>query len=327
MPVPKWPWRIWSLALFAAVAVIAATGLSYETFGESRDAARFPPPGRLVDVGGRRLHLLCKGSAPGPTVIMVAGGGTPAVVSYDLQDRIAKFARVCSYDRAGLGWSDPARHALTFAEQVNDLETLLQNAKLAGPYVFVPESFGSLIVIDFAQRYPGQVAGVVFLDGVDPQLWFKAMVDQSGSLAEFKNLAVKVAWRTGIVRLAFPALAPAWVWRLPAPIRDQMVAIYARPSAGYAEALDAYTISPQRPYLAPGALGTRPVIALRHGKTSDALSGEFEAGWQASQTRLAQLPHNGIVITAAGADHEIAQEQPELAAQWVQKALSETRRQ
>ncbi|SRR5665213_342235 len=318
-------WRVWALSLLAALAALVAAGRCYESIAEARDAKLYPPPGKLVDVGGYRLHLLCKGASSGPAVVMVAGGGTPAVVSYVLQDRIARFARVCSYDRAGLGWSDRAPRTLTFGDQIADLENLLHNAHVPGPYIFALDSFGGLVVIGFAQKHPDQVAGIVFLDGVDPELWFKGMVEQSGASAELRGVLIQTAWRLGIIRVAFAALEPNWVAALPSPVKGQMIAGYSRPSAGYAEALEAYKISSHsdRPYLAPGALGDRPVIALRHGKISGALSDEFEAGWQASQNRLARLSKNGVVIVAKGADHEVAQENLELAARCVQKELAE----
>jgi pimeloyl-ACP methyl ester carboxylesterase len=306
------------VVLALLVAAIVA-GVSYEALAEKNDSARYPPPGKLVDAGGYRLHLLCKGTSSGPAVVMVAGGGTPAVVSYPMQDRIAEFARVCSYDRAGLGWSDAAPKPLTFDDQADQLETMLRQAHIPPPYVFAPESFGSLIVIAYAKKHPEQVAGIAFLDGVDPQLWFQGMVHESGIFSGMKGAFVQLAWRMGIVRILFPALVPKWFGALASPIKAQMTALYSRPNPGYAEALRAYEATPvsERPYLASGALGGSPVIALGHGKRSSGLSAEFEAGWAASQDRLAQLSQAGIVVVANGADHQIVQEAPELAARTV----------
>jgi pimeloyl-ACP methyl ester carboxylesterase len=315
-------WMGMVLALFTAAIVV---GLSYEALAERKDSARCPPPGKLVDVGGYRLHLLCKGTSGGPVVVMVAGGGTPAVVSYPMQDRIAESARVCSYDRAGLGWSDAAPKPLSFDDQVADLESMLRQADIPPPYVFAPESFGSLVVLAFANKHPEQVAGIAFLDGVEPQLWFRGMVNESGALARLKGTLVQAAWRVGIVRVIFPALVPEWFDALASPTKEQMTALYSRPNPGYAEALRAYETTPvsERPYLAPGALGNRPVIALRHGKRSHGLSAEFEAGWPSSQDRLAQLSQAGVVVVAAEADHQITQEDPELAARTVLKVVEQ----
>ncbi|HEY1630223.1 MAG TPA: alpha/beta hydrolase [Rhizomicrobium sp.] len=320
-------WRIRLLLAVAGIALLAAAGLVYESGSEARDAVRFPPPGTLVDIGGRHLHLLCKGSGE-PAVVMVAGGGTPAVVSYVLQNRIARFARVCSYDRAGLGWSDAASRVLSFDDQVDDLDRVLRAGHVPGPYVFVPESFGSLIVLDFAARHPDRTAGIVFVDGVDPQLWFPAMVEQSGVSADAKNALTGAAWHLGLVRLGFAKLAPDWVWRLPPEIRGEMIALYSRPSPGYAEALEAYRITPvsRRPFLPPGALGDRPIAVLYHGKVSDALSDQFERGWLASQQRLTHLSRRGQAMMVPNADHELAQEEPDRAANAVRIVLNELHR-
>jgi pimeloyl-ACP methyl ester carboxylesterase len=315
-------WRTWLLLCLAGVAALVVAGIVYENISESRDAARFPAPGVRFDIGGRRLHLLCKGTG-NPTVIMVAGGGTPAVVSYVLQDRIAQFAHVCSYDRAGLGWSDPAQRAMSFDDQVDDLDRLLRAGHVPGPYVFVPESFGSLIVLDYAAKHPERTAGIVFVDGVDPRLWFPGMVEQSTDFADARNALTFAAWRLGLVRLGFSKLAPDWVWRLPPGIKDEMVALYSRPSPGYAEALEAYRVTPlaRRPFLPPGALGDRPLVVLYHGKVSDALSDQFERGWLASQQRLTHVSRRGRAIVVPDADHELAQEEPDRVAAAVKIVL------
>jgi pimeloyl-ACP methyl ester carboxylesterase len=317
--------RVWGLAVLAVFAAVFVAGFCYEALAEKKDSARYPPPGKLVDVGGYRLHLLCKGTSSGPVIVMVAGGGTPAVVSYPLQDRIAESARVCSYDRAGLGWSDAAAKPLTFADQAADLQTMLHRADIPAPYVFVPESFGSLVVIAFAKLHPEEVAGIAFLDGVDPQLWFQGMVNESGVFARLKGSFIQAAWRLGIVRIVFPTLVPEWFGALASPIKAQMTALYSRPNPGYAEALRAYETTPvsQRPYLARGSLGNRPVIALRHGRRFRGLSAEFEAGWPSSQDRLAHLSEAGVVVVATEADHQIAQEEPELAARTVLRVLEQ----
>ena len=319
------PLRTWTLGAVGVLTAAIVVGLIYEAVAEKRDSARYPPPGKLVDVAGYRLHFLCKGTSSGPVIVMVSGGGTPAVVSYPMQDRIAEFARVCSYDRPGLGWSDAAPKPLTFDDQAADLQTLLRRADIPAPYVFVPESFGSLVVIAFAKIHPEQVAGIAFLDGVDPQLWFQGMVKESGLFARLKGAFIQAAWKLGIVRILFPALVPEWFGALASPIKSQMTALYSRPNPGYAEALRAYETTPvsQRPYLAPGTLGNRPVIALSHGRTSSGLSTEFEAGWRSSQYRLAHLAQAGIVVVANAADHQIAQEEPELAARTVLRVLEQ----
>jgi pimeloyl-ACP methyl ester carboxylesterase len=321
-------WRFWGLTLLALIGAAVAGGRTFEIVSEARDAAKIPMPGKLIAVDGdRRLHLYCTGPTGGPTVVMVAGGGTPAVVSYVLQAKISRFAHVCSYDRPGLGWSPPAARPETFDEQVRDLEEVLHNGGVPGPYLFAPESFGSLITIGYARQHPNEVAGIVFLDGVDPQLWFSAVKEQSGWDADAKNALFATAWRLGVVRLAFASLAPPWVNGLPPLIRDEMRSVYSRPAAGFDEAIQAYRRSPsgQRPVLTPSMLGDRPVIAIQHGKTSEALSSAFQSGWAASQLRLAAASRAGRIVVAEDAHHEVAQEAPDLAARYISEAIHDVR--
>jgi pimeloyl-ACP methyl ester carboxylesterase len=205
---------------------------------------------------------------------------------------------------------------------------VLHNGGVPGPYLFAPESFGSLITIGYAQQHPDETAGIVFLDGVDPQLWFSAVKEQSGWDADAKNALFAAACRLGIVRLTFVSLAPPWVGGLPPSIRSEMRSVYSRPATGFDEAMQAYRRSPtdRRPVLTPQMLGDRPVIAVQHGKTSEALSSAFQSGWAASQLRLAGASRAGRVVVAEGAHHEVAQEAPDLAASYIAEAVRDARR-
>jgi pimeloyl-ACP methyl ester carboxylesterase len=126
-----------------------------------------PAPGRLVDVGGWRLHLNCSGksAANRPTVILEAGAGDFSVEWSLVQPRVAEFARVCSYDRAGDGWSDLGPHPRTMHQIAYELHTLLRNAGEAPPYVLVGHSYGGWLVRVDRSVYPSEVAGMVLVEG------------------------------------------------------------------------------------------------------------------------------------------------------------------
>jgi pimeloyl-ACP methyl ester carboxylesterase len=117
------------------------------------DTAASPRSEARVDVGGRRLHLTCSGVSAGraPTVVLEAGFGSPSATWNRVQPEVAKFARVCSYDRAGLGGSDPAPARRTVVSLTEDLHALLVNAKVPGPYVLVGHSLGGIL----ARLYAG----------------------------------------------------------------------------------------------------------------------------------------------------------------------------
>jgi len=123
----------------------------------------YSPPGKLLDVGGYRLHLNCTGKS-GPAVVLMAGGGD---YSFDwglVQPDVARFTRVCSYDRAGLAWSDPGPTPRTMRQEAYELHTLLKAARVKAPYVLVGHSVGGLIARVYAEQYPHEVAGMVLVD-------------------------------------------------------------------------------------------------------------------------------------------------------------------
>jgi pimeloyl-ACP methyl ester carboxylesterase len=119
------------------------------------------PPGRLVDIGGRKLHLSCSGSGS-PTVVFEAGGDAYAIDWALVQPRIALQTRVCSYDRAGLGWSDPGPADETVEQTSADLHALLLTAKEKGPYILVGASVGGAFVRAYQRAFPKEVAALVF---------------------------------------------------------------------------------------------------------------------------------------------------------------------
>lgn len=150
--------RILELALWAAAVQCALAQ------GQRSEPAASPQAGALVDVGGRRLHINCSGVSGGPTVILEAGFGNSSETWASVQPEVAKFARVCSYDRAGLGRSDPAPTPRTAVALTEDLHALLLNAKVPGPYVLVGHSLGGILARLYASYYPSEVAGMVFVD-------------------------------------------------------------------------------------------------------------------------------------------------------------------
>ncbi|HEX6730065.1 MAG TPA: alpha/beta hydrolase [Pyrinomonadaceae bacterium] len=124
---------------------------------------KLAPPGKLVDVGGYRLHLNCTGKG-GPTVVLIPGSGD---FSFDwslVQPEVSRFTRVCSYDFAGFAWSDPGPTPRTMRQDVYELHTLLQAARIKGPYVLIGHSLGGLLSRVYAGEYPSEVAGIVLID-------------------------------------------------------------------------------------------------------------------------------------------------------------------
>src|SRR5947209_14532237 len=138
-------------------------GLLSQAIASAVDASHYPPPGKLVDIGGYRLHINCTGTGS-PTVILDAGLGSTSLDWSKVQPGVARFTRVCSYDRAGYGWSDSGPGPRTSQQIVKELHLLLVHAQINGPYVLVGHSVGGLNMRLYAYRYPQEVAGMVLLD-------------------------------------------------------------------------------------------------------------------------------------------------------------------
>ena len=143
------------------VVVLPLAGVIYQFVATRIDEYRYPVRGELVDVGDYSLHLYCTGEGGAPTVVMDSGlGGT--VLDWQLvQPEVAQFARVCTYDRAGMGWSERGGQPRTSQQFVEELHALLSNAGVEGPYVLIGHSLGGVNMQLFASHYPDEVAGMV----------------------------------------------------------------------------------------------------------------------------------------------------------------------
>jgi len=144
------------LVLIAFVAVLVVVTTMYAGFATANERVRFRPAGRLVDVGGYRLHLRCEGQGS-PTVVLESGGGMTSNEWTLVQPEVAKFTRVCSYDRAGLGWSESGPPS----DPIEALHALLRKGEAPGPYAIVGHSYGSGLALRFAYRFRNEVKGVV----------------------------------------------------------------------------------------------------------------------------------------------------------------------
>src|SRR5215208_3481060 len=133
---------LWLGAGLASLLGLLLVGYIYEPMAEAADAKAYPPPGQLVDVGGYRLHINCAGTGS-PTVVIEAGLGdwSTSWAGY-VQPEVAKTTQVCTYDRAGMGWSEAGPLPRDAAQYTKDIHTLLQNANIPGPYVMVGHSLG-----------------------------------------------------------------------------------------------------------------------------------------------------------------------------------------
>jgi pimeloyl-ACP methyl ester carboxylesterase len=329
----SWAKRIAFGSAVVAIA-LAAGGWTYERVAERRDQ-RFKSPGVLVDIGGRRMNLICSGNGA-PTVVLEPGAGEFALLVTPLQHRVASFTRVCSYDRAGFGWSDPASAGRSFDERAADLDHLLTRAGVDGPYVLVGASYGGLLVRKFTQLEPEKVAGMVLVDAAEEDLVFRHLSLLRTAIASQR--VAEVLAEFGVMRVVVGAIADRSraEGRLPADASsegiDEAVAFSAKPSF-YATALDegsAYERTPAAERRAGGfgLLGDRPLVVLRHGKPFEGINAplaEVEQDWPAAQARLAALSANSRLIVATENGHDIAMENPRLVARAVRAVVDAVR--
>jgi pimeloyl-ACP methyl ester carboxylesterase len=148
-----------------AVTILALTGFAYERRARQRDNELYGRSKKLIDIGGYRLHLNCSGQG-GPVVVLEYGLQGSYLDWYAVQPEIARFNRVCSYDRAGYGWSDPSPLPRVPSVMADELHTLLHAAGEKPPYILAAHSYGSFTAVMFAHRFPDQVSGLVLVDGL-----------------------------------------------------------------------------------------------------------------------------------------------------------------
>lgn len=186
-----------------ALAALILAGLFYQWLGLRRDARRFPPPGRYLDIGGGRLHLYELGAGD-PAVVLEAGISASSLNWRHIQHAVSGFTRAVAYDRGGLGWSDPCLAPRTPSGIARELQTLLRAAGIGPPYVLVGHSFGALVVRRYALMYPQEVAGLVLVDPLQPAEWAPLSPQQRRMLTIGLRLCRRAAMlaHVGLVRLA-----------------------------------------------------------------------------------------------------------------------------
>jgi pimeloyl-ACP methyl ester carboxylesterase len=286
----------WLLYLVVGVLALASVGGGYETVREAVDARAYPVPGRLIDVGGHRLHLSCTGSGS-PTVVLEPGAGAMSSTLGWIAPAVARDTRVCAYDRAGRGWSEPADAAQDGLQIATDLQTLLQRGQVLGPYVLAGHSFGGLYVLTFAARYPDEVAGMVLIDSTAPASEAPAAAPPgdrtSYDVAGRVSALVSSSARLGLGRL-FATLSASG---LPPRSRDEVSAKMATASS-LRSTIDEYgqgsAAVPQAAALTDFA--DKPLVVVTAGSGHDAAE-------TAAQNHLATLSTDSVHRVIAGATH------------------------
>ncbi len=278
------------------VLALASVGGGYQVLGAQADASAYPMPGQLVDVGGRSLHLRCTGNGT-PIVLLQPGAGEFSSNMGWIAPAVAKSTRVCVYDRAGRGWSEPADAPQDGAALATDLHTLLARAHVTGPYVLAGHSFGGLYTLTFASRYPDEVVGMVLLDSTLPKPAVtpaKARAPGSYDLLSHLSSMVGTWGEVGLTRL----YAHVEAGTLPPRSRDEIRASIAKAETVKStidEYVQANAAMEQAAQLTDFAGKPLFVLTAGEGNAPD---------WFAKQDRLAALSTNSAHHVIAGAVHE-----------------------
>ena len=314
----RWTKRV-GIGLAGLVIFLPLTGVIYQFVFTKIDQYRYPASGEMVDVGGYSLHLYCTGEGGAPTVVMDSGlGGT--VLDWQLvQPEVAKFARVCTYDRAGMGWSDPSTQPRTSQQIVKELHTLLGNAEVEGPYLLVGHSFGGTNMQLYASQYPDEVAGMVL---VDSALEDEEAITLTKSLQPSPVL-LKILATIGVTRLPYTLGGEAPGQTSP-DLEDEQAAISSHRKHIFAVANETSSLeeSFDENRTVPMALGDKPLIVLTAGPppleliTSQGLSQEqarqIDELHSESQVDLTQRSQNAKQVIVEDSGHYIHVEQPDL---------------
>ena len=321
----RWTVRV-LVGLIALIVLLVAGGATYEAIMAAGDDTRYPAPGQRVDVGGYRLHVHCVGKG-NPTVVLDAGLGGFSLDWNLVQPELAATTRVCAYDRAGYGWSDPSPHARTPSQIADELHTLLVNAGIQGPYVLVGHSAAGKDLRLFANRYPQAVVGMVLIDArhesVDTNRSPEALAAEHTQQRRFQR-TIWAAARLGLVRAfwaaAWPQVFPA-TQNLSTETRAEIGVLQARSQQVKTVLREDALLTHDNAQLSSAtSLGDVPLMVLAAGQNV-----EHDPLWLPAQQQLAGLSSNAKLIVVEGSSHYIHWDQPMLVARAIRQVVEAAR--
>ena len=329
----KWIGRI-AIGLGAVIALVMLVGASYEAAGRRSAARDFPPPGKLVDIGGRRLQLDCRGTGT-PTVVFEDGLDMGGSLSWSgVHDSIAKTTRACAYSRAGVMWSDPTPGAQTGKRIADDLHTLLNKAGERPPHVLVAHSLGGPYAMIYTKYFGSDVAGLVFVDASHPDQVTRRSSLTSWTIGDAMKSAKMASHlaRLGLVRKATAADSappePAYAVRATAAYTStSLPAMLKEVDAFDATLAEAGTIR---------ELGDRPLFVLTATKPlsdsdrvsmhmSPAQAVEYQARWVQLQNEEASWSSRSQHQLVPGSGHYIQFEKPAVVIAAVRSVIDSVR--
>jgi pimeloyl-ACP methyl ester carboxylesterase len=292
------------IGLCGVVVLVALAGTTYQWLATRKDLAATPPPGNLVDIGGFRLHLWCTGNGA-PVVILDNGlGGTSAGWGF-VQPEVARFTRVCSYDRAGMGYSDPGPSPRTARRIASELAELLARSDIAGPVVLVGASIAGFNVRVFASDHPERAAALVLVDA--------SHEDQAHEVPQMARF-VPLLSTIGFFRLLGVSFGQN-VESLAPSVRPFAEATRFR-AAGYQTAADEITHVRES---AEQVRSSRRTLTIPVLVVTGALGANDS--WRRLQRDQASLSERGCLTVARQSGHVVPVDQPEIVVEAIQTVV------
>jgi pimeloyl-ACP methyl ester carboxylesterase len=311
----------WAAVGVLVLAVPIALAV-YQAIATQRDLAAAPAPGQLMDVGGHRLHLLCKGM--GLPIVVFEASGFGNYLQYErVQADVAGTTRACAYDRAGMGYSEPGPMPRTLERLSADLEALVLRASLPPPYVLVGASAGGIVARHFASRHMADVCGLVLIDS--PHEDFASAMPHSRAKASRQAHAAGWLARFGLMRLFDP-------FHLGDSPRARGIAYRRQAFDAAASLVDGLERSLQQLRQLPPMPPDLPLVVLTHTRPGELLGvdadeeRDIEPKWQELQRALARKSSRGRLVVANGSGHLIVRDRPELVTRAVLEVVAACRR-
>ncbi len=314
----------WVRSLLLLVPPLLLLAIVAGQIQQVRLARAYPAPGEMVQVGDHRMHVMRSGQ--GPTVVFENGPGGVALDWSLVAPQVDEYATTIAYDRAGLGWSEPADGPRDINTLVAELKRTLEAIEAPAPYVLVGHSYGGLIVRAYAYTYPEDVAGLVLVDAAHEDQ-FEFYPDEYAAKADgMSRMMARLRWVYRAVNgSGIPALFPS---NFAAPIAAKLpeeIAV-ARTAAALMDSSQAVATTEEMAALSVSfdqvrevrkPLGNVPVRIITHGVAPGTEAGipagledEVEAAWQTMQESLLEISDDSSLRIAEGAGHDIMVENP-----------------
>jgi len=318
-------------------ATLGITGALDEIIGEWRDGQRFPHRGHFVQVGSIRMSIDCSGHGS-PTVILESGSGGPSIDWLMVQPDVAKFTRVCSYDRAGYGWSDSGPKPRSSLQIANELKQLLQAAGEEAPYVLVGHSMGGYDIRVYTGRYPTDVVGMVLIDASheDQELRAPESVrkwqEEHRKHPGWEKLKCFFQLHLGWARLTADRDAPDF-WPKAFREEQEFLTLPTKHQFAVIDEDQVFSTLSAAQVRAAGRVGNRPLIVLTATRQNDIAPGIPPQDAKAAEDlwvhellpELARLSSCGKQIVF-DSSHEIPTEHPEAVISAIHEVWMETHR-